>query len=128
MARPTIFVAVPRVWEKIYERMQTLANKNGYIKTLISSWAKAQGLYYNTNKINGTDNKHWGYIFAKWLVFSKVRMALGLDRSHICVTAAAPLSDEIKRYFLSLDITIFEAYGMSESSGAHILGTAENYR
>ncbi|XP_015430862.1 PREDICTED: very long-chain-fatty-acid--CoA ligase bubblegum isoform X1 [Dufourea novaeangliae] len=128
VARPTVFIGVPRVWEKIFEKMQTIARNNGPIKNWISSWAKAQGLYYYMNKINGNDYKHWGYVFAKWLIFNKVKTALGLDRCKVCITAAAPLSEEIKQYFLSLDILILEAYGMSESSGAHTLGTNTHYR
>ncbi|XP_076657735.1 acyl-CoA synthetase bubblegum family member 1 isoform X1 [Halictus rubicundus] len=128
VARPTVFIGVPRVWEKIFEKMQSVARNNGMIKSWISAWAKAQGLYYNLNKLKGTDFKHWGYLIAKWLVFNKVKAALGLDRCSVCVTAAAPLSTEIKQYFLSLDIVILEAYGMSECGGAHTLSTNDRCR
>ncbi|XP_033328653.2 acyl-CoA synthetase bubblegum family member 1 isoform X1 [Megalopta genalis] len=128
VARPTVFVGVPRVWEKIFERMQAVARNNGMIKSWIASWAKAQGLFYNMNKLKGTDFKHWGYLIAKWLIFNKVKAALGLDRCGVCVTAAAPLSTEIKQYFLSLDIVILEAYGMSECGGAHTLSTNDRCR
>lgn len=128
VARPTVFVGVPRVWEKICEKMQAVARGNGLIKTWIASWAKAQGLYYYTNKMNGNDFKHWGYLFARWLIFSKIRIALGLDRCEICITAAAPLSVEVKRYLMSLDIPILDAYGMSECGGAHTLCTNEYFR
>lgn len=127
-ARPTIFLGVPRVWEKIYEKMQLVARNNGPIKSWIASWAKAQGLFYNMNKMNGIDYRHWGYLFAKWLVFNKVKGALGFDRCNLFVTAAAPLGIEIKKYFMSLDIPILEAYGMSECSGAHALSLNDRYR
>lgn len=61
------------------------------------------------------------YKMARSLVFSKVRENLGLDRCNTFVTAAAPLSADIKRFFLSLDIPIMEAFGMSEAAGAHSL-------
>ncbi|XP_020293396.1 very long-chain-fatty-acid--CoA ligase bubblegum [Pseudomyrmex gracilis] len=121
VARPTVFMGVPRVWEKIYEKMQEKARDNGKIKTWIAKWAKTQALYYHNNKINGTDYKHWGYCFAKWLVFNKVKEALGLDKCRLLVTAAAPLNIEIKKYFLSLDLPLVEAYGMSECGGAHTI-------
>lgn len=121
-------LAVPRVWEKIYEKMQEKARSNGVIKTWIAKWAKAQGLYYHTNKMNGVDYKNWSYVFAKWLVFDKIKAALGLQKCRIFVTAAAPLNTDIKKYFLSLDIPIIEAYGMSECSGAHTIGNYKEYR
>ncbi|KAG5326761.1 ACBG2 ligase, partial [Acromyrmex heyeri] len=127
VAQPTIFLGVPRVWEKIYEKMQEKAKNNGVIKTWIAKWAKAQGLHYYTNKINGIDYKHWGYVFAKWLVFDKVKAALGLNKCHIFVTAAAPLNIDIKKYFLSLDVSILEVYGMSESSGPHTITDCKEY-
>lgn len=78
--------------------------------------------------MNGNDHKHWGYIFAKWLIFNKIKTALGLDRCHHCVTAAAPLSTHIKEYFLSLDIPIHEVYGMSECSGGHIVSAHDHFK
>lgn len=58
---------------------------------------------------------------AKYLVFNKVHETLGLDQCITFVTAAAPLSPDIKKFFLSLDIPIVDAFGMSEASGAHSL-------
>ncbi|XP_017763561.1 PREDICTED: very long-chain-fatty-acid--CoA ligase bubblegum isoform X2 [Eufriesea mexicana] len=126
--RPTTFIGVPRVWEKIHERMQAVAGNSGFIRKWIISWAKAQALHYNINKMNGNDHKHWGYIFAKWLIFNKVRALLGLDRCNLQFTAAAPLSSEIKQYFMSLDIVLLEIYGMSECTGPHLCSTPENFR
>ncbi|XP_018348118.1 PREDICTED: long-chain-fatty-acid--CoA ligase ACSBG2-like [Trachymyrmex septentrionalis] len=127
VAQPTIFLGVPRVWEKIYEKMQEKARSNGVIKTWIAEWAKAQALHYYTNKINGIDYKQWGYVFAKWLVFDKVKAALGLNKCHICFTGAAPINIDIKRHFLSLDISLIDVYGMSESSGPHTLTDFKEY-
>ncbi|XP_018376152.1 PREDICTED: very long-chain-fatty-acid--CoA ligase bubblegum-like isoform X2 [Trachymyrmex cornetzi] len=126
VAQPTFFIGVPRVWEKIYEKMQEKAHSNGVIKTWIAKWAKAQAFHYYTNKINGIDYKHWGYVFAKWLVFDKVKAALGLNKCHNFVTAAAPLNTDIKKYFLSLDMPLLEAYGMSEC-GAHAIIDINKY-
>lgn len=120
VAQPTFFLGVPRIWEKIYEKMQEKARGNGAMKSWIAKWAKAQGLQYHMNKMNGVDYKYWSYVFAKWLVFDKVKMELGLNRCRTLATAAAPLSADIKRYFLSLDMPVIELYGMSEC-GLHAL-------
>ncbi|XP_058801274.1 very long-chain-fatty-acid--CoA ligase bubblegum-like isoform X2 [Phymastichus coffea] len=127
-ARPTAFLGVPRVWEKIYEKMQLVARNNGFIKSWIATWAKAQGLHYNMNRMNGVEYKSWSYLIAKWLIFNKVKTALGLDRCHVFGTAAAPLSTDVKKYFMSLDIVIIDAYGMSECAGAHSLTTNNKFR
>lgn len=127
VAQPTVFLGVPRVWEKFHEKMMEKARSNGAIKTWIAKWAKAQGLYYHMSKTNGVDYKHWGYVFAKWLVFDKVKAALGLNKCRVFCSAAAPISIDIKKYFLSLDIPLVEAYGMSECSGAHTLTDLDDY-
>ncbi|XP_011062484.1 PREDICTED: long-chain-fatty-acid--CoA ligase ACSBG2-like [Acromyrmex echinatior] len=121
VAQPTIFLGVPRVWEKIYKKMQEKTDSNGVIKTWIAKWAKEQALYYYTNKINGINYKQWGYLFAKWLVFDKVKAALGLNKCYIYITGAAPINIDIKKYFLSLDIPLIEVYGMSESCGCQTI-------
>lgn len=61
------------------------------------------------------------YKMAQSMVFSKVHESLGLDQCKTFVTAAAPLSPDIKKFFLSLDIPLVDAFGMSEASGAHSL-------
>ena len=47
----------------------------------------------------------------------QVKTALGLDRCHFPMTAAAPISEETLSYFLSVDIVLYELYGMTETTG-----------
>lgn len=127
--RPTAFFGVPRVWEKIYEKLTEVGRQNGAIKTAIVKWAKAQALDYYTKKFNeGIDQKTWSYMFAKWLVLNKVRTALGLERSHIFIAGAAPLSPEVMSFFASLDIPIMDCFGMSETAGAVTLNNNSKCR
>nr|XP_021188772.2 long-chain-fatty-acid--CoA ligase ACSBG2 isoform X2 [Helicoverpa armigera] len=119
--RPTRFLGVPRVWEKMYEKIMAVGASSGYIKKQIAMCAKDKGLKYHLARINGLEGSSFGYKMAKSLVFSKVHDSLGLDQCTTFVTAAAPLSPDIKKFFLSLDVPIVDAFGMSEASGAHTL-------
>lgn len=126
--RPTYFLGVPRVWEKMHESMIDIAAQNGFVKRYLGNWAKQQGYQHNMNKINGQQSQTWKYILANWLVLKRVKLALGLDRCKACVTAAAPLPVETKKYFLSLDIPLLEAFGLSEASGAHTLTPLDKFK
>jgi len=114
--RPTCFLGVPRVWEKMEEKMRETGRKTTGIKKTIAEWAKAKGLEGSYAEQRGED-KPWGFFFANKLVFEKVKEALGLDRVRFCATAAAPIARETLDYFMSLYIPIYEIYGMSECSG-----------
>lgn len=68
------------------------------------------------------------YRLAKKLVFKKVRKALGLDRCTKCYTGAAPITKDTLEFFLSLDIPVYELYGMSESTGPHTISLPNAFR
>eukprot|EP01118_Nematostelium_gracile_P005033 TRINITY_DN1602_c0_g1_i1.p1 TRINITY_DN1602_c0_g1~~TRINITY_DN1602_c0_g1_i1.p1 ORF type:complete len:652 (+),score=230.05 TRINITY_DN1602_c0_g1_i1:66-2021(+) len=116
--RPTGFLGVPRVWEKIHEKMLEVGKGGSGITKSIAGWAKSTGLAANTAIQSGKQNDvPWGFWLADKVVFEKVKAALGLDRARFCATAAAPIGREVLDYFLSLNIPIYEIYGMSECSG-----------
>ncbi|KAK7145870.1 hypothetical protein R3I93_013563 [Phoxinus phoxinus] len=129
--RPTAFMGVPRVWEKMQEKMKSIGAKSSTVRRKVASWAKDVGLQTNLNKmeLNGNlSTKPLNYRLAKRLVFRKVRKALGLDRCTRCYTGAAPITKETLEFFLSLDIPLFELYGMSESSGPHTISLPDAFR
>jgi len=128
---PTVFLGVPRVWEKMQERITEISRQNSNMKRKIGMWAKGVGLKGNMNIMNsigepegwfgGWASLPWGWSLAKTLVFKKLRAALGLERCKICVSAAAPIMASTLEFFMSLDMTVTEIYGMSESTGPHTL-------
>lgn len=114
--RPTVFLGVPRVWEKIATRIKSAGAEAPPLKKRIFAWARRVGLRGGL----ATDHRKprpWSWPIADKLVFSRVREQLGLDQARICITSAAPISLETLQFFLSLGIPIDEVYGMSECTG-----------
>lgn len=110
--RPTLFLGVPRVWEKIQAKMQEKGRKASFIKRTLATWAKGIGLSHGLH-----GNHPILFPLAEKIIFSKVKAALGLDRCRLQATAAAPIGRETLEYFLSLNIPLYEFYGMSECCG-----------
>jgi len=68
------------------------------------------------------------YSVARALILSKIKGALGLDQCNSFYFGAAPLRQASIEYFASLDIPVFNVYGMSETSGATTLHLHDNFR
>ena len=121
--KPTVFFGVPRVWEKIMEKMLEKAKDIKGAKKVVSREAKKAGLKFNTNG----QKEGWYKLFQK-IYFSKVKALLGLDECTHFFTGAAPIEKKTMDYFLSLDIRLLELYGMSETSGLHTSQTSELFK
>lgn len=124
--RPTIFLAVPRVWEKIQAKIVQAASANTGLKKKIGAWARTQGLAGGYADQQGKPRPLL-YGIADALVFSKVRQQLGLDRCRIQITSAAPISKDTLEFFLSLGVPIMEVYGMSECTGPATVSVPGTY-
>ncbi|XP_058495007.1 long-chain-fatty-acid--CoA ligase ACSBG2-like [Solea solea] len=128
---PTVFMGVPRVWEKMQEKMKSVGAKSSTVRRKVAAWAKDVGLQTNLTKMNqngAVSQTPLTYRVAKKLVFKKVRKALGLERCKKCYTGAAPITKDTLEFFLSLDIPLYELYGMSETTGPHTISLPDAYR
>ncbi|CAN0135901.1 unnamed protein product, partial [Ectocarpus sp. 12 AP-2014] len=127
--RPTTFVGVPRVWEKMYEKMQEIGRSIHGAKAALSAWSKGRGLANARRKeYGGGGGTPWGFKIANALVFSKVKEKLGLDKANLCFTTAAPIAQETLEYFASLNIHIMEVFGQSECTGPMAVSTKEAWK
>ena len=118
--RPAFLFGVPRVFEKIQETMVEMGKNASFGQRMISSWAKSAGLSHNLKSFQEEGHSEgFSYTIAKKLVFGKVKERLGFDRCRLIGVGAAPLAMDTLEYFLSLDIPMYEGYGMSETMGPH---------
>lgn len=126
-ARPTVFFAVPRVWEKFEDKLKEIgASKPQFLQNL-SGWAKG----YGAQKVKLQQKQQsppMMFSVANALILSKIKAALGLDQTVSFYFGAAPLRQSSVEYFASLDIPIYNVYGMSETSGATTIHSALNFR
>ncbi len=125
--RPTIFLGVPRVWEKIQAAMINRARDNNFVQKKIVQWAKNVGQDHYRRLEEGMAPSIW-FNLADKFVFRKIKRALGLDRCRLQVTAAAPISKATLEYFISLNIPLYEIFGMSECSGPTTISLPKEFK
>ena len=123
-AKPTLFFGVPRVYEKIQEKMMLVAKTNTGLKKKLSDAAKEAALEHHFATFEGKPGGGLKYKLGKKVVMSKVAKALGFERTRGFYSSAAPLSEDVFRYFCSLDMPIQELLGSSETTGPQTASTS----
>jgi len=93
------------------------------LKKKVSQACKQAGLDYHLN-----GKQSFMYTLGQKVIFKKVREALGFDQTVSFFTGAAPISMDVVKYFLSLDIILLELYGMSECSGPQTMSYFNKYK
>lgn len=122
-AKPTLFFGVPRVYEKIQEKLLEVGKTNTGLKKKIADWAKSASYQHHQDLLKGLPGNSLSYKIAKKIVLSKVHQALGFERARGFYSSAAPLSDDVFQYFCHLDMPIQELLGSSETSGPQTAST-----
>lgn len=118
---PTVFTAVPRVWEKFYSGV-TIALKEGTrLQQAVYAWGIGVGQRIAERVLAGQPVPaalKVQFRVARWLALDNVRKLIGIHRSRFLVTGAAPISPELVRWYLSLGVPMLEVWGMTETCGA----------
>ena len=111
--KPDVFTAVPRLIEKVFDRIMAKGDEQTGIKRKLFFWAVALA-----EKYDNTSNSAWYNIqlkIARKLIFSKWQEALGGNVRAIASGSAA-LQPRLARIFMAADIPILEGYGLTETS------------
>jgi long-chain acyl-CoA synthetase len=128
---PTVFIAVPRIWEKLYALVQ-MSLADG---TAFERWAYQRAIKVGEavaqRRVAGKPVPLWLralYAIADLLVLRNTRRLIGMSKARLIGSGAAPISPDLMRWYLALGIPMFELYGQTECSGVGTYYGAEEYR
>ena len=116
--RPTVFLSVPRVYERVYLRLQDKMAKSPLARQLFEltvdvGWQRFQAAQGRTPPLKLHRRALWAIL--RRLVASKVLARLG-GRMRVAVSGGAPLSENLARFFIGLGLPLVEGYGLTEAS------------
>ena len=127
--RPTFLIAVPRVFNKIYDGIYARMNREGGIKKklflMAVESAKKRRELSETGRSDLLTNIK--YAIGDKLVFSKIREGFG-GRLRGVMTASAAMNPDISRFFFDMGIPIYDCYGMTETSPAITMNCPSAYK
>jgi len=123
--RPTIIVAVPRVYEKVREKARSKASTG--IKKKIFDWATKVGEANLEPVLAGKIPANLSWKLANTLVYSKIKAGFG-GRGLFFISGGAPLGYDLARWYACMSIRIHEGYGLTETSPVIAINTPVNHR
>ncbi|CDF79676.1 long-chain-fatty-acid--CoA ligase [Formosa agariphila KMM 3901] len=122
---PHVMTAVPRLYEKVYDKIVAKGGELTGIKKALFFWAISLGLRYEPYGKNG-----WWYekqlSLARKLIFSKWKEGLGGD-IQLMVSGSAPLQSRLTRTFAAAGMPIMEGYGLTETSPVISVNDERNF-
>lgn len=105
--RPTVFFAVPRIWEKLHSLVELTIKDANVIKRV--AYGAAVGAVKSGNPVASG--------LAHLAVLRLLRYRLGLDRIRVAISGAAPIAPEVLAYFRAIGVNVREGFGLTESTG-----------
>ncbi len=123
--RPSMFLGVPRVYEKIRHKVELETSRG--VKHKIYTWAMSVGRRHRAEVLAGKRPAASAWKLANILVFSKVRKGLG-GRAQIFISGGAPLGRELAEWWADIGVRIHEGYGLTETSPVIAVNTPPHHR
>ncbi len=128
--KPTFMAAVPRVFEKVYNKIIAGAKAGSPLKYKLFKRAMATGEQVSQLRQRGLEPAGWlafKHSILDRLVLSKIRDRFG-GNIQFFISGSAPLSAEIANFFHAAGMLIIEGYGLTESSAASFVNTPTDYK
>jgi long-chain acyl-CoA synthetase len=123
--RPSIVVAVPRVYEKVHTQVDRKAV--GFPQRQIYHWALAVGRTHLPEVLAGVAPTSFAWKLANRLVYSNVRIGMG-GRAKLFISGGAPLGRELAEWYATIGIRIHEGYGLTETSPVIAVNTPKAHK
>ena len=118
---PTVFTAVPRVWEKFYSGVMISLKEGTRLQQAVYGWGIGVGHQIAERVMAGqpvSGALKAKFTLARWLALNNVRKLIGIHKARFLVTGAAPISPELVKWYLALGVPMLEVWGMTETCGA----------
>ncbi|HOW82325.1 MAG TPA: long-chain fatty acid--CoA ligase [Spirochaetota bacterium] len=127
--RPTFLIAVPRVFNKVYDTIVTRVNNEGGLKKMlfdagVEAAKERRCLAGHGKRSFKTDLK---FRIIDMIVFKKIRDLFG-GRLKLALTGSATMNPEISRFFFDIGIPLYDAYGLSETTPGISSNVPDSYR
>ncbi|HYE38713.1 MAG TPA: AMP-dependent synthetase/ligase, partial [Ramlibacter sp.] len=115
---PTMFLGVPRIWEKLHAAISIKLQETGRLRRFLLERALAAcAPLAEKPRSRWTAGEKLRYLLAYWTVLRALQNFVGLRRARVALTGAAPISPDVIRFFRTLGIPLVEVYGLTESTG-----------
>ncbi|HSV60466.1 MAG TPA: long-chain fatty acid--CoA ligase [Variovorax sp.] len=118
---PTVFTAVPRVWEKFYSGVMIALKEASGVQQAAYKWSIGVGEAIAVRVMAGEPvpgSLKFKFRIARALALDNVRKLIGIHRARFLVTGAAPISPELVKWYMALGVPMLEVWGMTETCGA----------
>ncbi len=118
--QPTLFFAVPRIWEKLHAGVLIRAHDATWLKRRFLKFGLSQAAKIGRAKVANGGNHTFGsrvrYAIAYPLVLRALKERIGLRRCRYAGSGAAPIAPEVLEFFIGIGVPVFELYGMTENT------------
>ena len=115
---PTMFLGVPRIWEKLHSAITIKMQETGPLRRHLFQRAMAACAPL-AEKPRGqwTPGERLRHALHYWLVLRALQNFIGLRDARVALTGAAPIAPDVVRFFRTLGVPLIEVYGLTESTG-----------
>ncbi|TQM99088.1 long-chain acyl-CoA synthetase [Acidovorax temperans] len=115
---PTMFLGVPRIWEKLHSAISIKMQETGALRRALYQRALADcAPLFDKPRSQWSLGERLRYAAHYWLVLRALQNFIGLREAEVALTGAAPIAPDVVRFFRTLGVPLIEVYGLTESTG-----------